>query len=225
MLVAAVVGLTRAVVGLTRAARAWLVRRVRGRARWLAGGTAAALLVVVGAAAVAVREAPGDAAALSASRVAAATDRPEPPTRPTALERSDERGATAAAAYVLELEPYGLLSGDRRDFEALCSAQSGWCRDKLASMRLVASGTVRYDGCAAHVEAVRTTPTQAPDTFVVTVAQRQAPCVRHDLTTTGTPGAVDVYGGNEEPDALPDLIDVTVRHGPSGWRVVRASLA
>jgi hypothetical protein len=36
---------------------------------------------------------------------------------------------------------------------------------------------------------------------------------------------VDVYGGNDDPDSLPDLLDITVRHGGDGWQVVRASLA
>jgi len=156
-----------------------------------------------------------------------------PPARPTALERSDERGASAAAVYVLELEPYGLLSGDWHDFAALCSAESGWCQDKTASMRLVEAGAVRYVGCAMRAEAVRTTPTDAPDTFVVTVAQRQAACVRHEVASTDPPtddasptgDGVDVYGGNDDPDSLPDLLDITVRHGGDGWQVVRASLA
>jgi hypothetical protein len=42
----------------------------------------------------------------------------------------------------------------------------------------------------------------------------------------GTPDAAsDVYGGNDAPDALPDLLDLTVRHGTAGWEVIRASLA
>jgi len=161
-------------------------------------------------------------------------ERPEHPARPGALERSDERGASAAAVYALQLEPYGLLTGDWREFGALCSTVSGWCRDKAASMRLVASGAVRYEGCSTHAAALRTTPTDAPDTFVVTVSQRQAACVRYEVAATPTPpgtepgsadGGVDVYGGNDDPDAMPDILDLTMRHGSAGWSVVRASLA
>jgi hypothetical protein len=162
------------------------------------------------------------------------TSAPTPPARPAALERSDERGASAAAVYALQLEPYGLLTGDWREFGALCSTVSGWCRDKAASMRLVASGAVRYEGCSTHAAALRTTPTDAPDTFVVTVSQRQAACVRYEVAATPTPagtepgsadGDVDVYGGNDDPDAMPDILDLTMRHGSAGWCIVRASLA
>jgi len=178
--------------------------------------TAAAGLAVVAVAAIALLAGhDGDGPHVRPST----TDGPQHPTRPADLERSDERGAVAAAVYVLELEPYGLRSGDWREFVRLCSTQSGWCRDKAESMRGVAAGTVRYDGCEASPQAVQTTPTDAPDTFVVTIAQRQAACVRHDRA------ASDVYGGNDAPDALPDLLDLTVRHGTAGWQVVRASLA
>ncbi|MFC8731461.1 hypothetical protein ACFT5B_03245 [Luteimicrobium sp. NPDC057192] len=235
---AAVVGLTPAL----RAGAAWARRHTRR----IAG--VAAVLVVVGVTAVAL------VAGHDASEGQPATtggpqlpDRLERSARPADLERSDERGAVAAAIYVLELEPYGLRSGDWHEFARLCSTQSGWCRDKAASMRGVTAGAVRYDGCDARAEAVRTTPTDAPDTFVVTVAHRQAACVRHALAPTpattataagagpttaagpaaGTDDAAasDVYGGNDDPGALPDLLDLTVRHGTAGWQVVRASLA
>ncbi|MGC5165860.1 DUF6318 family protein [Luteimicrobium sp. DT211] len=225
-------------MGLTTRASRTLAAWVAHRPRRLAG--AAGALLVGGLAAVAVlavhagpegggaaggdRSTPSAALPRPAATAADATDAPARPERPPDLERSDERGAAAAAVYVLELEPYGLHSGDWRDFAALCSARSSWCRDKTASMRLVAAGEVRYDGCATDVRGLRTTPTDAPDTFVVTVVQRQAACVRHALAASAD-GGVDVYGGNHDPDATPDLIDVTVRHGSAGWQVLRASLA
>lgn len=216
-----------AVVGLTRTTWRGLAGRAR-RDRLVAGVAGAALVVgVLTVAAFAAHDGPARPATVAVSA----------PARPAALERSDERGASAAAVYVLELEPYGLLSGDWHDFAALCSTASGWCRDKTTSMRLVEEGTVRYVGCAMRAEAVRTTPTDAPDTFVVTVAQRQEACVRHETASsrpstdppTGDPvpggDGVDVYGGNDDPDSPPDLLDITVRHGGDGWQVVRASLA
>ncbi|GAA4842658.1 hypothetical protein GCM10023221_20860 [Luteimicrobium xylanilyticum] len=242
-----------AVVGLMRTTWQTLAARARRRDRAVAGVAAAVLVAGVLAAALATHDTPArpmtaavpsssDARAPQAhtsapDRNGGTEGRPARPARPAALERSDERGASAAAVYVLELEPYGLLSGDWHDFAALCSTESGWCQDKAASMRLVEAGVVRYVGCAMRAEAVRTTPTDAPDTFVVTVAQRQEACVRHEAASTdpptrGDPSAapaagdgVDVYSGNDDPDSLPDLLDITVRHGGEGWQVVRASLA
>lgn len=213
-----------AVVGLTRTT--WRAAAVRARRhRRLVAGTVGALVV----------------AGLLASALPARTSHPgpghmvpEPPARPATLDRGDEQGAAAAAVYVLRLEPYGLLSGDWRAFARLCSAGSGWCRDKTTSMRLVEAGTVGYTGCAVQAEAVRVVPTDAADTFVVTVAQRQEACVRHEATSTGpriggpapAGGGVDVYSGNDDPDSsLPDLLDLTVRHDGDGWHVLRASLA
>jgi hypothetical protein len=47
-----------------------------------------------------------------------------------------------------------------------------------------------------------------------------------DVASDAAPDAAsDVYGGNDAPDALPDLLDLTVRHGTAGWEVIRASLA
>ena len=255
-----------AVVGLTRV-RSACASWVRGHGRPLAATAAALVVAAVAVVAALAGHGPSGAALgaqpvgpeTGASRtsppaVARATPTsgdetartPRAPGRPADLERSDERGAVAAAVYVLRLEPYGLLTGDSDEFTRLCSTESGWCRAKAASMRGVAAGTVRYDGCPARTEALRTTPTDAPDTFVVTVAQRQASCVRHEEAPTpaaGTPArpptaeapdvasdaapdaASDVYGGNDAPDALPDLLDLTVRHGTAGWEVIRASLA
>ncbi|MBO1752457.1 hypothetical protein J4G33_11660 [Actinotalea sp. BY-33] len=125
------------------------------RARVLrAAGAALALALVVGC----TPEEPTAPPTTAAPTTAAPTPSPEPsepvaeaPTRPEAMDSSDEAGAVAAAEYFMELFAYVLATGDTTDWNAVTVESCILCTNvRERAETLHASGGMRGGGVSVH---------------------------------------------------------------------------
>ena len=179
-------------------------------------GAVAASVVLSGCTADEPAPTPTSAAPTDEPTAAPTTEPAEiaPPEKPTVMDTNDAIGARAAAEYFLSLYGYVFQTGDLTEWDAMCDAESEFCKSVRERVQADEQGGYTREGGDATTTVARVVePSAGVEFFEVAGSVVQAPSVTVDVQGT----VVD------SREAIGDVdFSILLKMNPEGQWVVRA---
>ncbi|GGC02405.1 hypothetical protein GCM10010972_14170 [Cellulomonas carbonis] len=136
---------------------------------------------------------------------------PGHPERPRAMDRTDDLGAAAAAAYFVELERYAFRTGDLTEWIRISEQACKWCwltAANVAAIFGIGDSTVGGETAMGIPVPFEVDPDQGVYGFTFELTSEPMQRVDPEGAVVGSANAQHV------------LFDIVVAHTPDGWRML-----